>query len=161
MKMLRSALTAGAIAAAALTMAVGPSEGQTRFQVGTLACSISSGVGLVVGSQRNVNCTFKGAPGQPEENYTGTMTRVGVDIGITTGGAIIWAVFANTSRYAGMLTGTYVGATAEASVAAGLGANVLVGGSNHTVALQPVSVQGQLGLNIAAGVGQLELHPLR
>jgi hypothetical protein len=67
-------------------------------------------------------------------------------------------VFASTNRYAGMLTGTYGGATAEMTIAAGLGANVLVGGSNHSVALQPLSVQGQVGLNIAAGVGALELH---
>ncbi len=89
------------------------------------------------------------------------MTRVGLDVGVTGGGAILWAVFAGTNRYAGMLTGTYVGATAEASIAAGLGANVLVGGSNRSVALQPLSVQGQIGLNIAAGVGSLELHLAR
>jgi hypothetical protein len=89
------------------------------------------------------------------------MTRVGLDIGVTTGGAIIWGVFANTDRYAGMLTGTYAGASGEVSIAAGLSANVLVGGSNDTVALQPISVQGQVGLNIAAGVGALELHPIR
>ncbi len=71
----------------------------------------------------------------------------------------VWAVFADTNRYAGMLTGTYTGASAEVSIAAGLGANVLVGGSNRTVALQPLSVQGQIGLDIAAGIGQLELHP--
>ena len=77
---------------------------------------------------------------------------------VTGGGAIIWGVFTSTNLYAGMLSGTYVGASAEASIAAGLGANVLVGGSNRAVALQPVSVQGQVGLNIAAGVGTLELH---
>jgi hypothetical protein len=70
-------------------------------------------------------------------------------------------VFADTNRYAGMLAGSYVGATAEVSIAAGLGANVLVGGSHRTVALQPLSLQGQMGLDIAAGVGQLELHPAR
>jgi len=115
--------------------------------------------GLIVGSQRNVNCVLKGQPSEPEEAYTGTMTRVGLDVGVTTGGAIIWAVFSDTNRYAGMLAGTYTGASAEVSVAAGLGANVLVGGSNTTVALQPLSVQGQIGLDIAAGIGQLELHP--
>jgi hypothetical protein len=86
------------------------------------------------------------------------MTRIGLDVGITGGGVIIWAVFTGTNRYVGMLTGTYVGATAEISLAAGLGANVLVGGSNRSVALQPLSVQGQVGLNIAAGIGTLELH---
>lgn len=159
--MLRTTSTATAIAAALLTIAASPIQAQSRLQVGTLTCSISSGVGLVIASQRNVNCAFKGAAAEPEEDYTGTMTRIGVDIGVTTGGVIIWAVFADTSRYAGMLAGTYVGATAEASIAAGLGANVLIGGSNRTVALQPLSVQGQVGLNVAAGIGQLELHSVR
>jgi uncharacterized protein DUF992 len=158
--MFRTAFAATVIAAIALVMIVKPADAQPRrIQVGTLTCSVSAGVGLIVGSQRNVNCLLKGQPGEPEEVYTGTMTRVGLDVGVTTGGAIIWAVFSDTNRYAGMLAGTYTGASAEVSVAAGLGANVLVGGSNTTVALQPLSVQGQIGLDIAAGIGQLELHP--
>jgi hypothetical protein len=145
-------------AAAVVAAAAVPADAQPRrVQVGTLACSISAGVGLVVASQRNVSCNFQ-PDGGPPEAYTGTMTRIGVDVGFTSGGAMVWGVFADTNRYAGMLTGTYAGATAEATVAAGLGANVLVGGSNHSVALQPLSVQGQVGLNVAAGVGALELH---
>jgi hypothetical protein len=145
-------------AAAMAAVATVPADAQPqRVQVGTLACSISAGVGMVVASQRNVSCNFQ-PDGGPPEAYTGTMTRVGVDVGFTTGGAMVWGVFAGTNRYAGMLSGTYAGATAEATVAAGLGANVLVGGSNRSVALQPLSVQGQVGLNIAAGVGALELH---
>ena len=160
--MFRTAFAAAAIAAATLaTMFATPADAQRdRVQVGSLECSLSSGIGLIVGSQRNINCNFK-ADGVPPEAYTGTMTRVGLDVGVTGGGVIIWAVFAGTNRYAGMLTGTYVGASAEASIAAGLGANVLVGGSNRSVALQPLSVQGQIGLNIAAGVGSLELHLAR
>jgi hypothetical protein len=111
--------------------------------------------GCRLAAQRD--CDFSSS-GAPVEHYTGTMTRIGLDIGVTTSGAIIWAVFADTDGYAGMLTGTYAGASGEVSIAAGLGANVLVGGSNTTVALQPVSVQDQVGLNVAAGVGALELH---
>jgi hypothetical protein len=160
--MFRTAFAATVIAAIALVMIVKPADAQPRrIQVGTLTCSVSAGVGLIVGSQRNVNCLLKGQPGEPEEAYTDTMTRVGLDVGVTTGGAIIWAVFSDTNRYAGMLAGTYTGASAEVSVAAGLGANVLVGGSNRTVALQPLSMQGQIGLDVAAGIGQLELHPVR
>ena len=160
--MFRTAFAATVIAAVALVMIVKPADAQPRrIQVGTLTCSVSAGVGLIVGSQRNVNCVLKGQPSEPEEAYTGTMTRVGLDVGVTTGGAIIWAVFSDTNRYAGMLAGTYTGASADVSVAAGLGANVLVGGSNRTVALQPLSVQGQIGLDVAAGIGQLELHPVR
>jgi hypothetical protein len=158
--MFRTAFAALAIVAAALTMVAGPAEAQpTRLQVGTLTCSMSASIGFIVGSQKNVNCVFRGRAGEPDEAYTGTMTTVGLDIGITTGGVIVWTVFANTNRYAGMLAGRYSGATAEVSIAAGLGANVLVGGSNRTVALQPLSLQGQLGLDVAAGIGSLELHP--
>src|SRR5580693_4057933 len=144
-------------AALATVLAIPAGAQQDRMQGGTLECSLSSSIGMVVTSSRNVACNFKPRGGPPEA-YVGTLTRVGLDIGITGGGAIIWGVFTSTNLYAGMLTGTYVGASAEASIAAGLGANVLVGGSNRSVALQPVSVQGQTGLNIAAGVGALELH---
>jgi len=152
-------IAAAVIGAAALAAtATAPVDAQPRrVQVGTLACSISAGVGLLVGSQRNVACNFQPDNGPPEA-YIGTITRVGVDVGFTTGGAMVWGVFTDTNRYAGMLTGIYAGATAEATLAAGLGANVLVGGSNHSVALQPLSVQGQVGLNIAAGVGALDIH---
>ena len=145
-------------ATALCAVLVVPADAQPRrVQVGKLACSISAGVGLVVGSQRNVSCNFQ-PDGGPPEAYTGTITKIGLDVGFTTGGAMVWGVFTDTNRYAGMLSGTYVGAQAEATVAAGLGANVLIGGSNRSVALQPLSVQGQTGLNVAAGVGALELH---
>ena len=159
--MFRTAFGAAILAVFAMLAGSAEVQAQPRLQVGTLTCSLSASIGLIVASQKNVNCIFAGQPGFPDEAYTGTMTTIGVDIGITTGGVIVWAVFASTNRYAGMLTGTYAGATAEVSVAAGLGANVLVGGSNRTVALQPVSVQGQMGLDIAGGIGALELHPVR
>ena len=159
--MLRTAFAAAFLGVVALTVVTAPVSAQPRrIQVGSLTCSLSSSIGLVVGSQRNVNCFFK-AEGAPDEVYAGTLTRVGLDVGITTGGAIVWGVFADTNRYAGMLTGTYAGASAEMSIAAGLGANVLVGGSNRSVALQPLSVQGQVGLNIAAGVSSFEIHLAR
>jgi len=160
--MVRNLFAATVIAAASLALAAWPSDAQPRqVQVGTLTCSLSASIGLIIASQKNVNCVFRSRPGEPEEAYTGTMTTIGIDIGVTSGGVIIWTVFADTDRYFGMLAGTYAGATAEISVAAGLGANVLVGGSHRSVALQPLSVQGQIGLDIAGGIGALELHPVR
>jgi hypothetical protein len=158
--MFRNAFAAVAALALALTLVFGSADAQPRrIQLGTLTCSMSASIGLIVGSQKNVNCIFRGQAGEPEEAYTGTMTTLGLDIGFTSGGVIVWTVFADTSRFAGMLAGRYVGATAEVSVAAGLGANVLVGGSNRTVALQPLSLQGQVGIDFAAGIGELNLHP--
>ena len=138
---------AALIMSASLVAVFSPADAQQRqVQVGQLTCSVSASLGLVVGSQKNVNCVFRGQPGEPEEGYTGTKTRVGLDVGFMSGGVIVWTVFADTNR---------------ASVAAGLGANVLVGGSQRSVALQPLSLQGQTGINVAAGVGELELHPAR
>src|SRR4029077_2821629 len=107
------------------------------------------------------NCSFTPAITGPIEFYAGTLTKVGVDLGITTGGVMVWTVYAPPSRFAGALAGSYGGATAEASVIAGVGANVLIGGSNRTVELQPVSLQGQTGLNVAAGVAGIELRWVR
>ena len=117
--MFRSAFAAAATVAVALTMVLAPADAQPRrIQLGTLTCAMSSSIGLIIGSQKNVNSVFRGQAGEPDEAYTGTMTTVGLDIGITTGGVIVWTVFADTNRYAGMLAGRYTGATAEVSVAA-------------------------------------------
>ena len=122
---------------------------------------MSAGIGLIVGSQRTVSCTFTPSTPGPIEYYTGTISKLGIDVGVTTGGVMVWAVYAPTNRPGGALAGTYAGAAAEASVIAGLGANALVGGNNRTIALQPFSVQGQVGLNIAAGVAGLSLNYVR
>src|SRR5262249_39014691 len=123
-----------------LAAAVAADAQPRRVQVGNLSCSVSAGIGLIVASQRNVNCNFQ-PYNVPPEAYTGTMTIIGIDLGFTAGSAIVWGVSTDTSRYTGMLTGTYVGATAQATAVAGVGANALVGGSNHSVSLQPLSVQ--------------------
>jgi len=151
-----------ACAALALGMALaGPAGAQTMVAAGTLTCDVSAGIGLIVGSKRSVSCTFAPSMPGPVEAYSGTITKVGVDVGVTSGGVMVWLVYAPTSRPVGALAGVYGGATAEATFAVGLGANVLVGGSNRTVALQPLSVQGQTGLNVAAGVAELNLRFLR
>jgi hypothetical protein len=155
-----SALTAVAIAAAvaAPTSAVAQHE---RTKVGTLTCDISAGIGVIIASRKDVTCMFTPSGPGPQEVYVGAISKFGLDIGATAGGEMVWAVFAPSTRKFGALAGSYTGASAEATVGAGLGANVLVGGSDRTIALQPVSIQGQAGLNVAAGVANLTLHPAR
>ena len=148
-----------AVTAAAALVAV--TAAAQRIQAGTLTCDISGGIGFIIGSQRTLNCSFAPAVAGPVEFYIGTLTKLGVDIGATSGGVMVWVVYAPTSRPAGALAGTYGGASAEATVGAGFGANVLVGGSNRTIQLHPLSVQGQTGLNIAAGVSGIELRWVR
>jgi hypothetical protein len=146
---------------AAAAVVAGTAAAQERVQSGQLTCDISGGIGLIFGSQRTLNCTFAPSVPGPPEFYAGTLTKLGVDIGVTAGGAMVWLVYAPTSRPAGALSGSYGGATAEATVVAGVGANVLIGGSNRTVELQPVSLQGQAGLNVAAGVAGIDLRWVR
>ena len=130
-------------------------------QAGTLNCDVSAGIGFIIGSRREVNCLFTPSYPAPPEQYVGTITKLGLDIGFTTGGQLVWSVLQSTTRRRGVLAGSYAGASAEATVVAGLGANVLVGGNDRSVALQPLSVQGQVGLNVAAGIAEIALQFVR
>ena len=131
-----------------------------RVKAGVLSCDISGGLGLIIGSQRSVQCLFTPDRPGPQEVYTGSIARFGLDIGATAHGHMVWAVHSEFwGGSPGALAGDYVGASGEATLAVGLGANVLVGGSNRSIALQPISVQGQVGLNVAVGVAELRLRP--
>ena len=135
-----------------------PAHAQGGVQVGTLTCNVAGGWGFVFGSSKAVRCTFARAGGQPE-HYAGAINKFGVDIGYTQGGVLVWGVFAPTANLApGALSGNYVGATGSATVGVGAGANVLVGGSNRTISLQPLSIEGNTGLNVAAGIGAMNLR---
>lgn len=126
-------------------------------RAGYLTCHVSSGWGLIFGSSRDMHCSYAMQPGYTEF-YTGSITKFGADIGYLSSAVMLWAVLAPTTNLGqGALAGTYAGATASAAVGVGAGANVLVGGFNHSIALQPVSIEGQNGLNIAAGVAALTL----
>lgn len=148
-------------AAVVLTLAIVPATAQQagRTKVGTLTCNISPGVGMIVAGQRQLSCIYASARGRAREAYEGTVSTLGLDIGATSGGQLTWAVFAPTTLRRAALAGTYAGATAGGTVGAGVGANLLIGGSDRTVALQPLSVQGQTGVNITAGVSSMELRP--
>lgn len=158
MSKVRKSLAAAILLAVAASGSAVAQQPANRVAAGTLTCDVSAGFGVIIGSRKSVSCTFAPSYPGPVEFYSGTITKLGIDIGATSAGVMVWLVYAPTSRPVGALQGQYVGATAEATVAVGLGANVLVGGSNRTVALQPVSVQGQTGLNVAAGVAELDLR---
>ncbi|MEI8144930.1 MAG: DUF992 domain-containing protein [Alphaproteobacteria bacterium] len=132
-------------------------EAQSAVRVGTLRCNVSAGIGLLITSTRDINCLYQPQRGR-REAYRGSIRRFGLDLGATTPGVLVWGVVAQTRRPGrGALAGEYVGGTAEATVGAGLGVNALVGGSNRAYSLQPLSVEGQLGLNLAVGVADLTL----
>lgn len=149
-------ISLGAAAFGALFL--GATAVSNAAEVGALECSIDPGMGWVIGSQKTMQCRFTAHDGSISEPYEGTVTKIGIDIGVTGRSTILWNVVAPTSAMRpGALAGTYAGVSAEATAVAGVGANVLVGGSSQTISLQPVSIGSQTGVNIAAGIGAIRL----
>ena len=149
----------GAVALALAVMSFAP-VAEARVKAGMLSCDVSGGFGWIIGSSKQVSCIFTPDQPGPTEAYVGTIRKFGLDIGATSRQSMVWGVFADTwGGNRGALAGEYVGATGEATFAVGLGANVLLGGSNRSIALQPLSLTGQTGLNVAAGVADLQLWP--
>src|SRR5437763_14042019 len=158
---MRRTIVLAAFAALASSIAGALAQQVQRVQVGVLECRGGASIGFIVGSVTNLGCVFR-ADGIPEDRYIATIRKVGLDLGITQESALAWGVFAPTARLGpGALSGDYVGAQGSASVGVGAGGNALFGGSANSIALQPLSVQGQVGINIAAGLESLELRPGR
>ena len=121
---------------------------------------MKSGASFIFGSTRELRCVFRTSPGDEGDRYEGSIQKYGLDLGFTGHAILEWTVLAPSRGLpSGALAGRYYGVSADASVGIGGGANVLAGGSGNTISLQPVSVQGQTGLNAAAGVAEVELHP--
>ncbi len=156
--MLGKTLSTIAIAGLALSaIHIGtPAQAAVTVKAGMLTCHVGSGYGFVFGSSRNLNCTYAG--NGRIEHYSGEISKFGVDIGYLQSGVIIWAVLAPTTDLAaGALTGEYGGLTAGASVAVGGDASALIGGSHREVSLQPFSIEGDKGMNVAAGIATITL----
>src|SRR5262245_43813159 len=151
-------IIAAAAALVALAVPANVNAQASWTQVGMLNCTIAPSVGFIIGSQQRMDCRYTPSGPLPPQIYTGVMTNIGIDIGVVAGGALAWAVLSPTAGPpAGALAGTYVGASGEATVGLGVGANVLIGGSARSIALQPVSVEGAAGLNVQLGLSNLEL----
>ena len=156
LKKLAVGISALSLAAGALTLG-SPARAQ-GVKAGALTCNVAGIFGFIFGSSRSVNCTFAPAGGGPPQHYVGSIDKFGVDIGFTRGGVLIWAVLAPTTSPApGALAGSYGGVTASATAVVGAGANLLVGGTGNAISLQPLSIEGNTGLNVAAGVAALTL----
>jgi hypothetical protein len=152
------AMTVAAVSAVA-TLAALPAMAQTKVEAGQLVCKGGAGVGLILASKKTYACSFKPIGKGPTHGYRGTITKVGLDLGITGETTLVWTVLAASADLKpGSLAGNYAGVAANASVAVGGGANVLVGGSKNQITLQPLSIQGQTGVNIAVGIAGFALR---
>jgi hypothetical protein len=149
------------LSALAILLALGatPASAQSIPQTGTLSCNLGPSVGLIVGSRQHMKCVFTNSKTGQREFYNGRIGRLGLDIGIQAGGKMVWGVYAKTTQLAPRaLVGDYVGASGEIGLGVGVGAHALVGGSHRTVALQPLSLEGSVGVNLALGVARLALR---
>ena len=155
---LKAATLGAAMAGAVFCLSNLAFAGPGKVVAGTLTCKSGGGVGLIVGSKQNMRCRFHPAGGGRSQAYHGSITKIGLDVGIKGPSVLVWTVLSATStlpRHA--LEGSYGGVSADASIGIGAGANALVGGSSRSVVLQPLSVQGETGLNVAIGVSGLTL----
>jgi hypothetical protein len=146
------------LAAALLAIVATPVAAQSRVQAGVLECRGLGTTSFIIGSVHDLECVFHSDYGPPVR-YHGLVRKLGVDIGFTEESSLAWGVFAPTRQIGpGDLDGNYAGVSAGAAVGIGLGANALIGGSSNSFALQPLSVEGQTGVNVAVGVADLELR---
>ena len=148
------------VGSTALLIALGAlnAAAQQRVQAGVLTCRLGPSLGRIINARPRMRCQFVKSDGRME-NYLGTVTRFGLDLDITVGGVMRWAVLANTGVTGrGVLAGHYVGASGDISPGIGIGANALIGGSRRSTVLQPVSVADPVGINLAEGVAGLALR---
>ena len=157
MALLLSAATAASASAQQTAAVPERPPSQSGVNVGSLSCRVAGGVGFIFGSSKNLTCLFV-RPNGVADRYSGTIKKFGVDIGFTSEAQMVWLVFAPGDIAPGALTGSYGGATASATAGVGAGANVLIGVTSRQIALQPVSVEGSIGLNVAAGIGEVDLQ---
>lgn len=156
----RVAVSVLVVLTAATAATNAPARAQGSTQIGVLTCDVSAGVGMILMQKQTMICQFAPAGGAPPETYLGRIDEYGVALGAVSQGRLVWGVLAPSSgQPQGALSGTYTGVGVQASAGAGLGANVLVGGAGRAFSLQPVSISGQTGLNIAGGVTTVTLLP--
>jgi hypothetical protein len=130
-------------------------------QVGVLTCKLNPSIGFIIAGHQSMECSYAPSGPNPPQAYQGAINTVGLDLGVTAGGVLAWTVFAPTQGIpAGALAGEYVGASGDIGLGVGAGANILIGGSGRTFALQPLSVEGSIAVNIALGVSMLKLRAI-
>jgi Protein of unknown function (DUF992) len=128
-------------------------------QIGMLSCKLNPSIGFVIFGHQSMECRFTQNDRFPPQAYEGALNTVGIDIGVSAGGVLGWGVFAPTAGPPpGALAGEYVGATGEIGLGLGAGVNVLVGGSGRSFALQPLSVDGSVAINVTLGLSGLQLR---
>jgi hypothetical protein len=149
---------ASMISGLALGLFAAPAVAQTTTKAGILSCDVSAGVGFVLIQKQTLRCIFTPASGAAPDVYSGRIDEYGVALGAVEKGHLVWGVLAPIEGVPhGALAGTYAGVGGEATAGVGVGANVLIGGTGRAFSLQPLSVEGQIGVNVAGGITTVTL----
>ena len=148
------------VASMLTALATPPADAQVSARVGLLSCDLSAGVGLIIVQKQTMTCTFRPSGGDPVDRYSGSVVEYGLELGGVEEGHLVWAVVAATQGVPkGALAGTYAGVSADVAVGPGVGTSVLIGGTGRAFSLQPLSVEGEIGINVAAGIRTVTLTP--
>jgi hypothetical protein len=159
--MFRHCSTLAALALIVILAAPADAQSPQWTQAGMLRCVVNPSIGFIIAGHQSMECNFTPNGPLPPQPYQGALNMVGLDIGISAGGVFGWAVLAPTTGIpAGALAGEYVGASGDIGLGVGVGTNVLIGGSGRTVALQPISLEGSVAVDVALGVSALKLRPV-
>ena len=151
-------ILASMISGMALGLVAAPAVAQTSTKAGILSCDVSAGVGLILVQKQTLRCIFTPASGAAPDVYSGRIDEYGVALGAVEQGHLVWGVLAPVEGVPhGALAGTYAGVGGEATAGVGLGANALIGGTGRAFSLQPVSIEGQVGVNVAGGITTVTL----
>ncbi|MCM2291733.1 DUF992 domain-containing protein [Allorhizobium sp. BGMRC 0089] len=156
MSLLSKLSALAAVSALALPFAA-TSANASNVEVGMLNCEMSPGISAVIGSNRELKCTFKPTNGGPREYYQGTLSKFGIDLGYVQRGNLAWAVYAPSKLMEGALQGDYGGTSANAALGFGGAINTLFGGFHGSVALQPIALESTLGINLGATITSMNL----
>jgi len=150
--------SAAVLAVLAFTTLPAAAQQQMRAEAGKLVCNLAPSIGLIIGSRQRMSCVFERKDGR-KETYQGRIGRLGLDLGISAGGRMLWGVYTSTAGFPPrVLVGDYIGASGDIALGVGVGANALFGGNNRSVMLQPLSLEGSVGVNLALGVARLILR---
>jgi hypothetical protein len=158
---LKRFLIVAALALVAVALPARTKAQPSWTQVGVLTCRLNPSIGFVIAGHQSMECSYQPAGPFPPQPYQGAFNTIGLDVGVTAGGILSWTVFAPTTGVpAGALAGEYVGASGDVGIGIGAGANILIGGSGRSIALQPLSVEGSVAFNVTVGVSMLKLRPV-
>ena len=146
-----------------MTGVVAPRIASADVELGVLSCKsvVGSRLNLVIRSTVDVKCEMKYSGGEVERYKGETGIALGLDLSFKDNEEIAFTVISASEVKVGSypVTGKYIGAKATVSAGIGLGAAALIGGSNDNFGLNPLALETNQGVGVAADIGFIYIEP--